>query len=777
MKRFLVIILFIFFTFLFALGDEVLLTPANLKDKTYMELYLMRNEIFAKHGHPFKNYELHNYFMGKSYKPSQDYSDSSLTEIDKQNIKLIQLKEKELLKLNYQKKEGRKQINYGNIINKYQFPEFSDLEKKMLCKNGFLVTPAKYRQLYFIYEEDDYYGIANFITADSVLQLYHLFFDFALRNIEEKFLYGILTNLTEELLNQSILLYETTDNPKLKEASLRNIAYFSVPYKILYPTHSIYGEVKETVILEITKCEEHNTRTKIMFSTLELDYTQFRPRGHYTRTEKLKRFFKAMMWYGLYYYVTGDEINDLQILIITKFLYETKSGDKKLIELWNRIYEPTKFFVGISDDLGPNEIKVISDKVYGIKPVFTDFTQPEKIIEFEEKCKEVWEEKCKIRPQLIYTGLGEPQFRFMGQRYIPDSEILQKLCVYPQRPFPKGLDVMAVLGSDVAKEILMKQYPIEWPDFKEYPERFDLLKKQFANLDKKEWNQNLYYSWLWCLKSIIKLDDRYNYPFFMNNDAYMTKNLNSSLASWAELRHDTILYGKQSGVEGGAEEKEEWIWVPDPQKGYVEPNLIFYQRLRWLLEFNKTELKKRELLGNLEEQFDRFIEVVIFLERISEKELNNRKITNKEHKQIRRFGSLLHDLTHDLSGGYSYKCEDIPVIADVHTSGGRVLEEGVGYAHEIFVVVEIEGKLKLLRGAVFSYYEFIHPAENRLTDEEWRKMLKQGKEPPLSKWINVYFSNKKVNLPRPSYIQNYKIRQAVKEKKSGWHLIRYSTGS
>ena len=43
------------------------------------------------------------------------------------------------------------------------------------------------------------------------------------------------------------------------------------------------------------------------------------------------------------------------------------------------------------------------------------------------------------------------------------------------------------------------------------------------------------------------------------------------------------------------------------------------------------------------------------------------------------------------------------------------LEVGVGNAAEIYVVVPIEGKLYLTRGAVFDYFEFI--GNERLTDE------------------------------------------------------------
>jgi len=83
------------------------------------------------------------------------------------------------------------------------------------------------------------------------------------------------------------------------------------------------------------------------------------------------------------------------------------------------------------------------------------------------------------------------------------------------------------------------------------------------------------------------------------------------------------------------------------------------------------------------------------------------------------------------------------VVADVHTSLGDTLEVGVGPAAEIFVVVPVGGKLYLTRGAMFSYHEFIHPASDRLTDEKWQEMIKEGKNPPQPEWTNSFMAGGK----------------------------------
>ena len=76
------------------------------------------------------------------------------------------------------------------------------------------------------------------------------------------------------------------------------------------------------------------------------------------------------------------------------------------------------------------------------------------------------------------------------------------------------------------------------------------------------------------------------------------------------------------------------------------------------------------------------------------------------------------------------------IVADVHTdvNTGQVLEEGVGVVFTIYVVVQAEGRIFLAKGGVFSYYEFLQPMSNRLTDEQWQAMEK----PPLPEWTQSF---------------------------------------
>jgi hypothetical protein len=79
------------------------------------------------------------------------------------------------------------------------------------------------------------------------------------------------------------------------------------------------------------------------------------------------------------------------------------------------------------------------------------------------------------------------------------------------------------------------------------------------------------------------------------------------------------------------------------------------------------------------------------------------------------------------------------IIADVATDpNGRVLEEGIGKISEIYVVVPIDGKLRIAKGGVFSYYEFHWPMSDRLTDKKWRELLNSGQAPALPSWTDAF---------------------------------------
>ena len=623
-------------------------------------------------------------------------------------------------------------------------------QRRLLAQNLFAVSQTKSKQLFHIYEDNDYKDIPSFVTTDAILHLYHIFYDFTLRTVEEKTLTPVLQRLTEGMLNESIATWKEATDPQLKQAALKNVVYFAVAARLLGLQKEMPSEASGMLASELALINDHEGFKIGAIFPYTIDYSQFIPRGHYTRSEALQKYFRAMMWYGLVPFAlrTNEGRADetiRQSLLLVRSLYRAKlSGD------WETIYEPTSFFVGSSDDVTPAEWKALMENIFGADLGLKDFADAQKFEAFYEAAQKLRAPRIQFRTQVRQD---QPQFadpsvqlRLMGQRHIPDSEIMQRLSVPLQRVFPTGLDVMAVMGSPRALEILDSYpqiyNPKNWGGYQ--PERAKLI-EEFAELKNDKWTSNLYWSWLYALRGLLEPAPAGS-PSFMRNTAWTDKSLHTALGSWAELRHDTILYGKQSGAEQGDGSE------PAPYKGYVEPNVIVWDRLLHLTQQSREGLTARGLLPEeLTDKFQQFEELLATLKGISEKELRNEKLTEDEYETIRHIGGTLEYMTLSVMTGNPDTWEmvnetdkDMAVVADVHTGGDRVLEEGVGHANAILVIVPVEGRLVLTRGAVFSYYEFEQPAADRLTDEKWQARINAGRTPEPPIWTKTFL------LPAPA---------------------------
>ena len=305
------------------------------------------------------------------------------------------------------------------------------------------------------------------------------------------------------------------------------------------------------------------------------------------------------------------------------------------------------------------------------------------------------------------------------------------------RGFPRGLDLMALLGSERALEILENEGDTKYSD---YEKTFRQLKNKLDAMEQKDWFANLYLNWLYVLKALQK-EFGAGYPTFMQTEAWQDKELNTTLASWAQLRHDTILYVKQSytmAEKGG-------MFQP-PVVGYVEPVPEFYNRLLNLTNMTLAGLGRlipEEQLENLriEAGLSRFAEILTRLLNIAERELKNEPLDNNDYYFIGNFGSISANLIGTIAGGdINPDALNSVMIADIHTEGNtrKVLEEATGFIKTALVAYSLpQGHIVLGMGPVFSYYEFKQPMDKRLTDEEWREILEEN-PPAEPEWIRSF---------------------------------------
>lgn len=637
----------------------------------------------------------------------------------------------------------------SNITNMDMFGFLTENQKKMIAENGFVVTPTNKYQFAFLYDENMYKGLPSFVTTDSMLQIYHLFFDFALRNAEASGFLPLMEKLTKDMYDELLSGYKTVSDEKVKTNMEYAIAYFAVANALLFgdlpPGMPEQSKALAESELDLVKNVQEFKKSPI--AGTGVFYENFVIRGHYTNSEDLGRYFLAMMWYGTIPFTADDEDGLIRAFLITKTLI---SLGQEGVDNWRNVYAPTAFFVGDSDDFTPFEYYEILTDVFG---ELTDLNALNNSALLEQAAKIIYEkDKARIVNNVIgvdqeVTMNPAPQFRFMGQRYIPDSEIMQNL-IYPiERPFPKGLDVFAVLGFENAEKHL-KTYDPKVTTWKDYPKKFKEMTDKFDVLPEETWRSNAYYGWMWTLKSLIP-ENLSGSPAFMKSEAWRDKSLATALGSWTELRHDTILYGKQSGAEMGGG------WDPH-LTGYVEPNIELYERLKWLVGYTAKNLKARGILSEfLEEKSRQFSELLEKLIVISEKELNNEEITEDELYYIMGIGGRIESLSVSIASdgkvfrfGELAKLDDnweiitdgdsnIALIADISKIPGASLFNAVGYAAQIFAVVPSpDGTLYLTRGGVFDYFEFI--SEDMWTDDMWQKTLKEGNIPQRPEWVESF---------------------------------------
>lgn len=624
---------------------------------------------------------------------------------------------------------------------------FSLPQLRCLEKNGFFLTPSRHEQLYEVYESAERQSIPILVTADCLLHTFHILANYALRTTELEYLFGILDSLTRDLVEYEAGELTRVSSPGLREAIRRNLAFFSVGARLLNPDFPIPAGVSGLVESELEKIERHEGfDSSEIFGYLE-DYSQYIPRGHYTRNEQFKRYFKAMIWYGrMGFYLRpgrGEEARELgraqtrQALLICDALRKIPEGFKR----WARVYEPTVFFVGRADDLTVEDYSRLIDETLGWEDLYSVIESDELLDRFIERATRLPAPRILSGwlPDTLRREEATQGFRFLGQRFIPDSYIFQELTYnrvgtqgFP-RLFPKGLDVMAVLGSRRALQILMEVYHED--RFLNYSAQLERLKEEFTGLSEEEWDQNLYFGWLHLLKLLQEPVSAKGLPKFLYSPVWPDRCLVSSLGSWAELRHDTILYAKQSYTVGITAVVPE----PAPAPAYLEPYPRVYSRISSLADkIHKTLSQQKTLHPEVGYKLEALKSLASRFAEISEKELRREPLEPEELRTLRYIGKTLKGLTTfspEFKGQFlSQADERLSLIADVHTDPNtkQVLQVGVGDPNLIYAIIPGHGKTWIAQGACLSYYEFLNPLSQRLTDEEWQALWPK---PPLESWM------------------------------------------
>ena len=641
----------------------------------------------------------------------------------------------------------------SNVQNQRDIEYLSEDMKKKLAKNGFAVRPEGGYEFYDVYESNRYAQSPNFVTVDSMMHTYHVYFAHLLKELEKGKLYDQLTELTEEMYDRSMTQFEELEGTEWEDAAVRNVAFFTVAMELLDESPKVIDKAEDYVDKELDLIKEGTIDTSPLFEDSE-DYSQYKPRGYYAGDPTLEKYFKTMMWYGRRAFEQRDKEHMRSALLMTLAM------DDSALEKWEGIYTITSFFAGASDDGTYYEFRPLVEAAYGNISYLDELVGNEEAFDAYYDLTETLEApKINSIPvkQTDDTNVIT-SFRFMGQRFSIDATIFQNLIYRAveenpkggQRLLPDALDVPAALGSETAYEILEQQGDTE---YKNYDKNLKELKEGIEESEGTDlWSASLYSQWLYTLRPI--LDEKgEGYPMFMQNKEWNKRSLECFLGSYTELKHDTILYSKQAMAEMGGGWEEE---VDD--RGYVEPEPQVYSRFALLAESTIDGLKTYGLLEKNDRQnLEKLAEIARKLVTISEKELKDEILDSDEYDYIRDFGGDLEHIWADAvkEQGEEYaRSDEHPgaIVADVATDpNGSVLELGTGNVDEMYVICPVAGKLKLCSGPVYSFYQFEWPLEDRLTDQQWRVML--GIWPKSG-----YDFEPDDSIKQPAWTQSYRVK-------------------
>ena len=333
-----------------------------------------------------------------------------------------------------------------------------------------------------------------------------------------------------------------------------------------------------------------------------------------------------------------------------------------------------------------------------------------------------------------------------------------------ERLLPSGLDVAAALGNPLARTLLA-------PEIEKYPPLEQVLKNLQARAPAAGSGapQNLYDRWIdalatsWVESSAI--------PGASNKDLWETKRLQTGLASWATLRHATVLVNERTAAECG-EGGFEWILLTPP-RGYVEPTPDAFEAIAGLFDAAAAAVRNSPALegGNapsFAEERPQSPEGEVLALRagvlrrlgeasakarlfagIARKELRGEPLSKQDYEEILYVNRTAeyHFMIFKSLANESFALSDpdpMPKIADVAggANGVPYLQVAVGAPLEWDQIVPFFGRQEIVKGSVYSYYEFALPAP--LNDAEWRARLPGAARPA---WVTPFMSKEILSCP------------------------------
>ncbi len=639
-----------------------------------------------------------------------------------------------------------------NLIQASQV-SLTPAEQTMLGNQGFVISEAR-RFPSFMYGYESIYmqDLPVYVSADSVMHAVHSSYDEILKTLEVAALVPELDALLDSMRTALAAGGAATLGPQA-EADVD--LYLAVALSLLRDSSEAAlaganpGDIKDLV--DRAKAADGWQNLEFFGVPRDMDFSQFEPRGHYTDSPVLEQYFRAMMWLGrVDLRIVETQPDHSQVFrrrqLEGAFALYTLM-DAAAMDRWAKIDGTIEAFVGEPDNMTLHQLDALM-KDLSVKDPAELMAKTD--AEISKAILQGGYGTQRISSHIMINGLGErtmplsSTFLLLGQRYVVDSHVFSNL-VYDRvqrgeqrRMMPNPLDVaFAALGNDQAAPLLsseLNQYKYA-PDLHAMRYLVDQHGAQF-------WDKNLYNRWLSALRTLSPTDElanpaQHGLPELMATEAWGRRLMNTQMASWAELRHDTILYAKQSYTGGVSCE------FPD---AYIDPYPQFFGAVQAMAQHGRQVVMNLNLgvqpqvIDNIVAYFTELEGHVAMLGQMAQQQRDGVAFTTAQMAFINQ-AVIVHNgcgSPVDAEGWFSRLyfnrakgAEWDPTIADVHTQPtdangapvGKVMHVGTGGPRLMVVSVPTCTGVNAYAGLVSSYFEEITENFERLNDEEWQQQI------------------------------------------------------
>lgn len=680
-------------------------------------------------------------------------------------------------------------------------------EEASFLANGFVVSERLSPWSFGLCYDDLFYReLPAFVTTDSILHAWHWSYAAMLVELESMQVSTLMESVLTNMYRELPALYQQVGSGPLGN-SLADADYFLSVALSLWagkqvPTALASPEQMNRVSATLADIASLQFKPRVCLfgpdSPRAVDFSQFKVRGHYTRDERLNRYFAAMMWCGRIELRIAtfdpdreDDIRQLGTAIVLHQLLKN-SGQ---FENWRCLEHITRAFVGITDSMTFDQLDEVlaAEKLTSLAhvPDLSTLARLQTRLLSGELGAQMYAGDRLNSPMGIAQNKLPRSFTLMGQKFILDgwahAQVVFDQVLWPTNDPPRVIDnkvtrrktsaldvAYTVLGNDQVAPILAERInnPAGMPfrDGLPYQHQLKAVRNVVDSQSPALWSDNIYTAWLAALRELSSPTVDPIYPEAMRTRAWAMRTLNSQLGSWTQLRHDTILYAKQPYSDGSG------CGYPD---GFVEPRPGFWIKMQELaqvaasaiatlnpqgtnaLGVDLTEIRKAQLAF-----LDHFAGCMETLAEIAAKELAQLPLSPSESQFLQNIVVEMSFYGGDPQvpgwypclfyrpalewGRFMYQRWE-PLVVDVHTDlpdevtgdPGGVLHEGVGRVNLLFIAVNNGSDHALYAGPVFGHYEFYEPGVNRLTDEQWSERVSLQQPPSSPEWTQGW------QIPRP----------------------------